>query len=109
MVAAGEHVGNIERSNRTVNEGTQFRIHRCLYKRDPRVMVKGCVVKSFKDLNQLSSLNQISQDLSPSTLITGNMCPDFNRINALNFGDYIQVHRDNTPTNTNKTRTVGGC
>ena len=29
-------------------------------------------------------------------------------MNAINFGDYAQVHRDNTPTNSNKAKTVGG-
>ena len=89
MVAAGEHVGNIERSNRTVKEGTRCHIHRCPYERYPRVMVAGCVVKAVKDLNQLPSQSGISQELSPSTLITGDACPDFKRINALNFGDYV--------------------
>lgn len=108
MVAAGEHVGNIERSNRTVKECTRCHIHRCPYERYPRVMVTGCVVKAVKDLNQLPSQSGISQELSPSTLITGDVCPDFKRINALNFGDYVQVHRDITPTNTPRARTVGG-
>ena len=27
MVAAGEHVGNIKRSNRTVKEGTSYHVH----------------------------------------------------------------------------------
>ena len=108
MVAAGEHAGNIERYNRTVKECTRCHIHRCPYERYPRVMVTGCVVKAVKDLNQLPSQSGISQELSPSTLITGDVCPDFKRINALNFGDYVQVHRDITPTNTPRARTVGG-
>ena len=107
MVAAGEHVGIIEHSNRTVKECTQCYIHRCLYERYPKVMVEGYVVKSAKDLNQLPSFNGISQNLRPSTLLTDDVRPDFNRINSLNFGNYVQVHRHNTPRNTYKARTIG--
>ena len=70
-------------------------------------MVTGCVVKSVKDVNQLPSLNSILQELSPRTLLTGDPSPDFNRMNALNFEDYAQVHWHNKQKNTPKARTVG--
>ena len=55
VVAAGEHVGDIERSNRTVQEGTRRLIHTNPYERYPRIMVKGCAIKSVKNLNRLPS------------------------------------------------------
>ena len=82
-------------------------IHANPYQRYPRVMVKGCATKSVKDLNRLPSTNGISSTLSPSTLITGDACPDFKDVSVLNFGSYAQVHRHNNPTNTPKARTVG--
>jgi len=57
MVAAGEHVRNIEKSNRTIKEGTRYHVHRYPYKRYPRVMVIGCILKTVNDLNQLPSFN----------------------------------------------------
>ena len=57
--------------------------------RDTQVMTTGYVVKTVKDLNKLPSYNGLSQDLSPSTLVTRDVCPDFNRINALTFRDYV--------------------
>ena len=71
MVAADEHVGDIERSGRTVKECTRCHVHRNPYERYTRVMVKGCVVKSIKDLNHLPPTDGISKDPSPDTMITG--------------------------------------
>ena len=55
-------------------------------------MVAVYVTKSITYLNQITSFNGLSQELSPATLLTGNIGPDFNKINVLNFGDYVQVH-----------------
>ena len=107
VVAAGEHVGGIERSNRIVQEGTRQLIHTNPYERYPRIMVKGCAIKSVKNLNRLPSTNGISSTLSPSTLITGEACLDFKDVSALNFGSYVQLHRNSDTTNTPKARTVG--
>ena len=41
-VAAGEHVGRVEHSNRNVQEGTGRLINKNLYKRYPRDAVEGC-------------------------------------------------------------------
>ena len=68
MVAADEHVGDVERSIRTVKEGTRCHVHRLPYERYTKLMVSGCVVKTIKDLNQLPSPNGLSDELSPSTL-----------------------------------------
>ena len=107
MVAADEHVGDVERSIRTVKEGTRCHVHRLPYERYTKLMVSGCVVKTIKDLNQLPSPNGLSDELSPSTLITGLPGPDFNHINELNFGDYVQAYKSRGATNTNRARTVG--
>ena len=41
VVAANEHVGNVERSTRTIKECTRCHIHRNPYKRYPKTMVTG--------------------------------------------------------------------
>ena len=49
IVAAGEHVGDIERGNRSCKEGTRCEIHTCPYQWYLRKMIKGCLVKVTKD------------------------------------------------------------
>ena len=107
MVATGEHVGDIERSGRTVKECTICHVHRNLYERYTKLMVTGCVVKAINHLNQIPALDGISDDISPDTMITGRSVPNFNEITKLNFGDYVQVYRIKGVTNTNKARCVG--
>ena len=107
VVAAEEHVGDVERSIRTVKEGTRCDIQRLPYTHYPRAMVRGCVTKRIKDLNQLPSTYGISTDLSPTTLLTGKPSPDFLQVTKLNFGDYVQAYNATKITNTPKSRAVG--
>ena len=88
VVAAEEHVGDVERSIRTVKEGTVCDIQRLPYTHYPRAMDRGYVIKRAKDLNQLPSNYGISTELSPATLLTGKPSPDFLQVTKLNFGDY---------------------
>ena len=45
IVTAGEHVGNTERSIRTIKDGTRYHVHRLPYRRYPAAMVRGCITK----------------------------------------------------------------
>ena len=107
IVGAGEHVGDVERSIRTLKEGTRCHIHRIPYKTYPKIMVAGMVLHVTKSLNNLPTDTGINANLSPSSLITG--CPpvNFNSVMMLNFGDYVQVHEARQVKNNNKPRTVG--
>ena len=51
IVAAEEHVGDVERSIRTVKEGKRCNIQRLSYTLYSRAMVRGYVNKRVKDLN----------------------------------------------------------
>ena len=53
IVAADEHVGEVERSIRTIKDGTRCHVHRLTYKKYHRQMVNGCVGMVLKCLNQL--------------------------------------------------------
>ena len=106
-VEAEEHVGDVERSIRTVKEGTRCDIQRLPYNHYPRAMVRGCVTKRIRDLNQLPSTYGISTYLSPTTLHTGKPSPDFPQVTKLNFGDYVQAYNASKITNTPKSRAVG--
>ena len=51
LVAVEEHVGDVERSIRTVKEGTICDIQRLTHINYPRAMIKRCVIKRVKNLN----------------------------------------------------------
>ena len=89
IVGAGEHVGDIERANRPLKEETRCEIHRCPYRRYTHETVKGCVIKVTKDHNDLSANDGISDIHGPGILVTVRQKPGYNRLNVLNFGDYV--------------------
>lgn len=107
VVGAGEHVGDIERSIRTIKEGIRCHIHRLPYRRYPRIMVRGAVIKTVQEANDLPVEDGVADNISPGTLIVGTQRPNYNNIIQLNFGDYVQVHEGKTITNTNEGKTVG--
>ena len=106
IVAAGEHVGDVERSNRTIKERTRCHVHRLPFARYPKEIVIGCVTHSVKSLNQVPADNGISEDQSPATLVTGAPSPDYRHISKLNFGDYVLAHTTRQRTNDNNPRSV---
>ena len=63
IVGAGEHVGNVERSIRTVKEQIRCHIHRLPYRRYPTEMVCGIMEKVTKDLNMMMPYDSISEDV----------------------------------------------
>ena len=107
IVAAGEHVGNVERSIRTLKEYTRCHVHRLPYKRYPIEMVCGAVRKSIKDINNEVANDGVSDELSPATIIEGIAGPSYKEILKLNFGDYVQAHVPANKTNDNEPRTTG--
>ena len=107
VVGAGEHVGDIERSNRTVQERSRCHVHRLPFSFYPVEMVCGCLIKVTKDLNMEIAEDGVSKELSPGMLITGRVNPSYKEIMALNFGDYVQAHVPASKTNNNESRTTG--
>jgi hypothetical protein len=103
--AADEHVGEVERSIRTVKERVRATVHGLPYKRWPREMIKGVVGFAVKSLNQFPAEDGISDVNSPTTIVTGLPPPDYNHI-QLDFGEYVTIFEDNNPTNTNASRAV---
>ena len=106
VVAANEHVGDVEVSIKTTKECCRCHVHRNPYEWYTKLMVSGCVTKSTLDLNALPDEDGLSKDVSPATLITGRQCADYKEISRLNFGDYVQVKQPNDQTNANEARTM---
>jgi len=103
ILAANEHVGPIERSIRTIKDGTRMIVHSLPFKRYPRAMIAGAVVKTVQSLNELPAENGVSDTLSPKTLIVGTPAPSYKQITALNFGDYVHVPNESNSKNTPRT------
>ena len=106
-VGAGDHVGTIERANRTCKEGTRSHIHNLPYKKYPKAMVAGCILYVTRRTNDIPSDVGVSDSLSPNTLITGIPAPDFKQMMEITYGDYVEVHEDRQVKNTQEARTTG--
>ena len=71
VIADGEHVGGIERGNRSLKEGTIYEIHKYPYKWYPREMIKGCCIKVTIEKNNLLLNDGLSNIHRPGTLVKG--------------------------------------
>jgi hypothetical protein len=89
-----------------MKERARTTIHGLPSKRLPKVMIQALVYHAAKGLNQFPAKNGISDTLSPLTIMTGRANPDYNDL-KLEFGSYVQVFEDNTPSNTTTSRNTG--
>ena len=106
IVPADSHVGEIERSIRTLKERLRTCVHGLPFQRLPKLLIRHMVDDAARCLNQFPWKNGISTDLSPAALVTGHPPPDFNKM-RLEFGTYVQVFEDNDPSNTPRARSMG--
>ena len=95
----------MERSIRTLKEGARCLIHALPFNKYPRVMIQGCINNAIKTDNNIINQSGYSEQLLPTTIVTGIPPPNFESIISLKFGDYVQVFEGTT--NTNKSRTQG--
>ena len=107
IAGVGMHVGEVERYIRTIKERVRCTTHHLPFKRYPKIMTTGCVTYNIKRLNNLPADDGVSDTMSPNTLITGAPGIEYKELTKLQFGDYVQVHQENTITNTNEPRSVG--
>jgi hypothetical protein len=106
IIPADSHVGEIERSVRTIKERLRSCVHGLPFKRLPKLMITHMVADVTRCLNQFPWKNGVSDTMSPTSILTGAAIPDFNNM-QLEFGTYVQVFEDNDPTNTPKARSLG--
>lgn len=106
VVPADSHVGDIERSIRTIKERLRSCAHGLPFKRLPKLMITQMVADAVRCLNQFPRKNGISDTLSPTNIVTGLPNPDYNRM-RIEFGTYVQVFEDNDPSNTLRARSLG--
>ena len=106
IVAPDSHVGEVERSIRTIKERLRSCAHGLPFQRLPKLMITHMVADSVRCLNQFPHANGISATLSPSTIVTGAATPDYNAM-RLELGTYVQAFEENDPTNTPRSRSLG--
>ena len=73
-----DHVGEVERSIRTIKEVVRATAHGMPYRRLPRQLIHGLVEYATRTLNDFPYRQGISQSLSPNTIVTGRPSPDYN-------------------------------
>jgi hypothetical protein len=103
---ADTHVGDIERSIRTIKERLRSCVHGLPFRRLPKIMISHMVSDAVRSLNQFPRATGISSTMSPSTIVTGAPTPDYT-VMRLEFGTYVQVYEDKAPTNTPRSRSLG--
>jgi hypothetical protein len=106
IVPADSHVGEVERSIRTIRERTRSAVHGMPYKGLPKLMVIELVKEAVRCLNLFPRRDGISDTMSPNTIVTGEGLPDYNKM-TLEFGEYVQIFEPTTPSNTLHSRTLG--
>jgi hypothetical protein len=106
VVPADSHVGEVERSIRTIKERIRACAHGLPFRRLPTLMITHIVSDAVRCLNMFPAVEGVSQTLSPNSLVTGARAPDYNNF-RLEFGSYVQLFDDSSPTNTIRSRTHG--
>ena len=82
-----DHVGEVERSIRTIKERVRTTIHGLPFRRLPKLLLRELVFASVKWLNIFPAVDGISKTMSPYTIMTGRPGPDFQTL-KLEFGTY---------------------
>ena len=106
IAPADSHVGDIERSIRTIKERLRSCVHGLPFKRLPKLLLIHMVTDCTRCLNQFPRKHGISSTLSPTTIVTGAAGPDYAAM-RLEFGTYAQIFEDSEPTNTPRARSLG--
>ena len=106
IVPADSHVGEVERSIRTIKERLRSCVHGLPFRRLPKLMITHIVSDAVRCLNQFPHATGISSTMSPLTIVTGSNTPDYNAM-RLELGTYVQVFEDHDPTNTPRSRSLG--
>ena len=86
-----EHVGLIERSNRTVKNKARVMTHATPYRKIPKVMTIGLIQGAVKWLNAFPSTTGISKTMSPSTIVLGLPKPNM-KYKTIVFGAHAMVY-----------------
>ena len=105
--AAREHVGEIERSIRTIKERARSISTVLPYTTLPKQLVIHLIYYVVMFLNAMPAKTGISETISPREIVMRRRL-DWNKHCTGEFGEYVEAHIDPDITNNNKTRTFSG-
>jgi hypothetical protein len=106
LATASKHVPEIERSIWVVKERCRAVRHSLPFDRIPKLMMIQLVLHVTKMLNHFPTKAGISDTISPRTIMTGETL-NYKKHLSLQFGEYCQVHQEDTPRNSQLPRTIG--
>ena len=86
-----EHVGFIERSNRTIKNKARTMVHAAPYKFVPKLMVRALIAEAVKWINAFPSMSGISRTMSPATIVQGIPKPNM-KYKRIVFGSHAMVY-----------------
>ena len=101
----GEHVPDIERENRTLQDRFRVNLYRLPYTMIPRTMIRYLGLRITKNRSLFPRKNGISKHYSPFTIIKGKTI-DFKKEYKFSFGDYVQANHRHEIKNNNFPRSV---
>ena len=103
--SSNDHVPDIERSNRVVEERYRVAFYRLGFKLMPKVICEHLAMRVTKNLNMFPAAEGISQHYSPQTILKKENV-DYLRYCAFSFGEHVQAFDENTKTNNNLPQTI---
>ena len=99
----GEHVPDIERANRTLEERFRVQFYRLPFEALPRVMVRYLPLRITKNRSLSPKKGGISKYFSPHVLLKRQQI-DFKKEFEFSYGEYVQAQVDLDPKNSNLPR-----
>ena len=101
----GNHVPDIERGNRTLEERFRVQYYRLTFEALPRVMVRYLPLRITKNCSLFPKKEGISKYFSPHILLKKRQI-DFQKEFEFSFGDYVQAQVDLDPKNSQLPRSI---
>ena len=100
-----EHVGDVERLNRTIKEKFRTRYYRLPFKAIPKVMINTLACVTTHAMNLFPVKGGVSSYFSPHVIL-GKKQLYYVKDFKYEFGEYVEASQVNTPSNTNLPQTV---
>ena len=100
-----EHVPDIERENRTLQERFRVLLYRLPFAKIPRVMIRYAPLRMTKNRSLFPRAGGISKYFSPYVILRQKVI-DYNKEWKFSFGDYVQAIHDMDPKNNNLPRSI---
>ena len=94
-----DHQSRAERNNRTIKKNARVILHRMGYQVIPRTMIQALVEYATEQFNIFPSKHRISSYYSLRLIMTQQPL-EYNKHCKYKFGEYVQAHHQNQPTNT---------